>query len=328
MNLPLTLRPLVRGLLLCLLPVSLLAQGGGGGKGGGGGRGKMSANLRDATELIRAGKDAEALALVRAELKSEALSLGAANLLDTLGRTDEARKIHEERVARAADPAAKAAAQRALAMSHAFAGNAAETVRLEKEVIAYWVTQEKADPQNAFYQQGEMANEAARVCIDLGDLAAAETWYRKGTELGLKEPEPKTHPASLWNYRLAHALGRLAARRGDAAEAQRQVAAARRILDGDPKMAEAQERYFPYLVGYVALYTGDLKKADAELAKAVAAQGNQSDPFMTCLQAMTAEKQGDQARAQSLYRKAYQQATAHNPPAAFARPFARKKLGL
>ena len=32
---------------------------------------------------------------------------------------------------------------------------------------------ETAEPQNAFYQQGEMANEAARVCIDAGDLAAA-----------------------------------------------------------------------------------------------------------------------------------------------------------
>lgn len=328
MNLPHPLRALVPGLVLFLLPLVVLAQGGGGGKGGGGGRGKMSANLREATELIRDGKDAEALARVQAELKSDPLSLGAANLLDTLGRTAEARKIHEERVARAADPAAKAAAQRALAMSHAFAGNAGETVKWEREVIAYWVTQEKADPQNAFYQQGEMANEAARVCIDLGDLAAAETWYRKGTELGLKEPEPKTHPASLWHFRLAHALGRLAARRGDAAEAKRQVAEARRILDSDPKMAEAQERYFPYLAGYVALYTGDLKAAQAELGKAVAAAGNQSDPFMTCLLAMTAEKQGDQARAQTLYRQAYQQATAHNPPAAFARPFARKKLGL
>lgn len=70
-------------------------------------------------------------------------------------------------------------------------------------------------------------------------LDAAEKWYRLDYELGLKEPEPKTHPKSLWDYRLAHALGRLAARRGNQAEAQKQIAAARKILDADPRMAEA-----------------------------------------------------------------------------------------
>ena len=41
---------------------------------------------------------------------------------------------------------------------------------------------------------------------------------------------------------------------------------------------------------------------------------------------MTVEKQGDAAKARELYQKAYGLATAHNPPAAFVRPFARKKL--
>jgi Flp pilus assembly protein TadD len=195
-------------------------------------------------------------------------------------------------------------------------------------VIAYWATRETAEPQNAFYQQGEMANEAARVCIDNGDLDAAEFWYRQGTALGLKEPEPKTHPASLWEYRLAHALGRLAARRGHHAEAQKQIVTARKILDGAPKMAESQERFFPYLVGYVALYTGDLKTAESELTKAINSQGGQNDPFMPCLLALTYEKLGQADRAKEFYQKAYGLATAHNPPAAFVRPFARKKLGL
>jgi Flp pilus assembly protein TadD len=186
---------------------------------------------------------------------------------------------------------------------------------------------EQAEPQNAFYQQGEMANEAARVCIDQGALDEAARLYYLGTELGLKEPEPKTHPKSLWDYRLAHALGRLAARRGDKAEAEKQIAAARHALDSDAKMAEQQERFFPYLVGYVALYTGDLAKAEAELTKATSTQGNQNDPFMTCLLAMTHEKLGHADQAKELYTKAYNLATAHNPPAAFVRPFAGKKLG-
>lgn len=253
-------------------------------------------------------------------------SLREASRLDREGRFAEARAIFQRLIETAPDAAARAAAQRALAMSYGFEGDCANAVKYEEMVIAYWQTREQAEPQNAFYQQGEMANEVARVCLDAGDLETAERLYRRGSELGLKEPEPKTHPKSLWDYRLAHALGRIAAQRGDRAEAQRQVAEARRILDSDPKMAEQQERFFPYLAGYVALYTGDLATAERELSKAIALQDNQRDPFMHCLLAMTYEKLGQQEKARELYQKAYDLATAHNPPAAFARRFARQKL--
>jgi tetratricopeptide (TPR) repeat protein len=307
--------------LVLAAPGLLSAQGAGKGK-------EQPANIRQATELMRDGKTAEAMAAAKREVAENPTSAAAANLLDVLGATADARLVFQRRIDTAADDAAKAAAQRALAMSFAFDGDSASVVKLEQQVIAYWVTRESAEPQNAFYQQGEMANEAARVCIDQGDFAAAEQWYRTGTELGLKEPEPKTHPRSLWEFRLAHALGRLAARRGDRAEAQKQIAIAREVLDSDPKMAEQQERFFPYLVGYVALYTGELKTAEAELTKTVALTGNQNDPFMNCLLAITAEKLGQVDQARQFYRKAYDLATAHNPPAAFVRPFARKKLGL
>ena len=246
--------------------------------------------------------------------------------LDSDGHTADARVIFQQVIDTASTPAARAAANRAMAMSYAFDGNCAKTVEYEEKVIDYWKTREQAEPQNAFYQQGEMANEAARVCIDVGQLDTAERNYRRGTELGLREPEPRTHPKSLWEYRLAHALARLAARRGDAAEARRQVAEARRILDADPKMAAAQERFYPYLTGYVALYTNDLGTAEADLTKALAIQGNQNDPFMHVLLAMTYEKMGQPDKAKALYEKAYSLATAHNPPSAFARPYARKKL--
>ena len=62
-----------------------------------------------------------------------------------------------------------------MAMSHAFEGHCAETVRYEEMVIDYWKTLEKEEPQNAFYQEGEMANEAARICIDAYDLATQHT---------------------------------------------------------------------------------------------------------------------------------------------------------
>jgi tetratricopeptide (TPR) repeat protein len=251
-----------------------------------------------------------------------------ANRLDVQGQTKEARVIFQRLIDEAPDAAAKAAAQRAMAMSYAFDGDCANTAKYEEMVIDYWKTREQAEPQNAFYQQGEMANEAARICIDVGELDVAEKLYRRGTELGLKEPAPKTHPKSLWDYRLAHALARLAARRGNATEAQRHVADARRALDSDTAMARPQERFFPYLTGYVALYTNNLKVAEADLNRALAIQGNQSDPFMHLLLAMTYEKLGDADKAKALYEKSYSLATAHNPPSAFARPYTRKKLGI
>jgi tetratricopeptide (TPR) repeat protein len=297
-------------------------------QGRGGGGANQSANIRQANDLVRDGKIADAIAAAKKELETDPASTAAANLLDVLGATADARAVFQKRIDTAPDPAAKAAAQRAMAMSYAFDGDWKNTVKYEEMVIAYWQTREQAEPQNAFYQQGEMANEAARVCIDNGALDEAEKWYRKGTELGLKEPDPKTHPKSLWEYRLAHALGRVAARRGDKAEAQKQIAAARKALDSDATMAAQQERFFPYLVGYVALYTDDLKTAESELTKALAIQQNASDPFMNCLLGMTYEKLNQPEKAKELYKKAYDAATAHNPPAAFARPFARKKLGL
>jgi tetratricopeptide (TPR) repeat protein len=251
-----------------------------------------------------------------------------ASRLDVDGKTREAREIFQKLIDGAADPAAKAVSQRAIAMSYAFDGDCANTVKYEEMVIAYWKTREQAEPQNAFYQQGEMANEAARVCIDAGDLKTAEKYYRMGRDFGLKEPAPKTHPQSLWDFRLEHALARLAARNGDKKAAAQHVAAARKALDSDSAIAAQQERFFPYLTGYVALYTGDLAGAEADLTKALGMRGNERDAFMHALLAMTYEKQGLAAKAKEFYQKAYDLATAHNPPAAFARPFARKKLAL
>jgi tetratricopeptide (TPR) repeat protein len=295
---------------------------------GPGGRGPQSENVRAAQQAIRDGKDADALAAVRKELAANPASMPAASLLDTLGQTGEAKKVYQKAIDGAADPAAKANAQRSIAMSYAFDGDCRNTIKFEQMVIDYWVTREAAEPQNAFYQEGEMANEAARVCIDAGDLESAETWYRKGTEMGIKEPGNQTHPKSLWEFRLQHGLARIAARRGNKVEAEKLVASARKILDSDTAMAAQQERFYPYLMGYVALYTGDFAKAEAEMTKALAAQGNQNDPFYHCLLGMALERQGQGGRAMEMYRKAYSLAMAHNPPAAYARPFARKKLAM
>jgi tetratricopeptide (TPR) repeat protein len=286
--------------------------------------------MRQAQQALREGRLDEALAVYQKELATNPNSVQANNaagtVLDLMGRGADARKHFQLAIDAAPDAAAKANAQRQMAMSYGFEGDCRNTVKYEQMVIAYWVTRQQAEPQNAFYQQGEMANEAARVCIDSGDLENAATWYRKGTELGLQEPGNETHPKSLWNFRLEHALARIAARRGNKAEAAKHVGAAKALLDADPKMAEQQARFFPYLTGYVALYTGDYKTALDELQKAVAMQGNAADPFLQCLLGMTYEKLGEKEKAMECYRRA-STTTGHNPPAAFAKPFTRKKLG-
>jgi tetratricopeptide (TPR) repeat protein len=243
-----------------------------------------------------------------------------ANVLDNQGDTAGARKIFQRLIDGAADPAAKANAQRSMAMSYAFDGDCRNTIKYEQMAIAYW------QAQNAFVEAGEIANEGARACLDAGDLETAEQWYRKGTELGLKEPDPNKNPAELWNFRLEHALGRLAARRGDKAEAARHVEAARRILEGSSALRNGQQRFYPYLVGYVALYTGDFATAETELAKAVEMGPN--DAFLKCLLGMTYERLGRKDAAAEWYKKAAAATPpdAHNAAAAFVRTFTRKKL--
>jgi tetratricopeptide (TPR) repeat protein len=244
--------------------------------------------------------------------------------LDLQGKSAQARAVFQKAIDSAPTPAAKANAQRAMAMSWAFDGDCKKTAEYEEMVIDYWKTQEKDVPGRAFYQQGEMADEAARVCLDNGDLNTARELYKKGHDLGVKEPDIPPARKDLWDYRWEHAQARIAARRGNKIEAQKHVTAAKAILGGmrqkDPKLYEQQASFLPYLTGYVALYTGDYQTALADLQKA-----NQNDPFVQCLVGMTFEKLGDKARAMEAYRKAAA-ATGHNPPAAFARPFTAKKL--
>jgi tetratricopeptide (TPR) repeat protein len=243
-----------------------------------------------------------------------------ANQLDLDGKGAEARALFQKAIDTAATPAAKANAQRAMAMSWAFEGNCKKTGEYEQMVIDYWTTRESEEPHNAFYQEGEMADEAARVCIDAGDLDAAAQWYKKGHDLGLKEPDAPADRKLLWDYRWVHAEARIAARRGNKADAAKFVAAARADLDKMTDLKAQQEAFFPYLTGYVALYLGDNQKALADLQKA-----NQNDPFIQCLLGMTYEKLGQKDQAAESYKKAFA-TTAHNPPAAFAKPFATKKL--
>ena len=272
--------------------------------------------VRRGQQLMREGKLEEALALYRQTLQSQPLSLpaniAAGNVLDLMGKGEEARKYFQKAIDIAEKPEQKAPANRAMAMSYAFEGSCKKTVEYEQKVLDYFAAAKD------FFQQGEIADETARVCIDDGDLDAAIHWYKGGHDTGLKEPDIKPARVDLWNFRWEHAQARIAARRGNLAEAQDHVTAAKAILDKGTNPEQAQ--FFPYLRGYVAFYGQDYKTAVEELLKA-----NQNDPFIQCLLGQTYEKLGEKDKAVESYRKAAA-ATAHNPPAAYAVPFARKKL--
>lgn len=265
---------------------------------------------------MREGKLEEALALYRQTLQSSPLSLpaniAAGNVLDLMGKGEEARKYFQKAIDIADTPEHKASANRAMAMSYAFEGKCKKTVEYEQKVFDYYINAQD------FFQQGEIADEAARVCIDSGDLDTAMRWYQLGHDSGLKEPDIKPARMDLWNFRWEHAQARLATRRGNAAEAQKHVAAAKAILDKGTNPEQAQ--FFPYLQGYVAFYSQDYKSAAEDLSKA-----NQNDPFIQCLLGQTFEKLGEKDKALESYRKAAA-AIAHNPPAAYAVPFAKKRL--
>ncbi|MCZ2155786.1 MAG: tetratricopeptide repeat protein [Bryobacterales bacterium] len=274
--------------------------------------------LRAAREATRKGDLAGALAIYQQELKAQPKNIaalnGAAMTLDLLGRTTEARAEFQKVLDQATNDRQRANVWRNIAMSYGFGNDCANATKY----LMMTVEVEKA--AGDAYQQGERANEAARICIEAGNFNEAERLYRMGTELGLAEKNISPARVALWNFRLEHALARIAIRRGNKAEAEKHVAAARALLDRNPEMAKDQEIFFPYLTGYVALWGGDYDKALADLSKA-----NTNDPFIQCLMGMAYEKKGDTAKAREMYAKAAA-TTSHNPPAAFARPFATRKL--
>jgi Flp pilus assembly protein TadD len=280
---------------------------------------KATELIRQAQQQMREGNEAEALSLAREAVKTSPQSFQANSqlgaLLDLAGRYQEAREYLAKAVELAPAHENKARAQRAIAISYGFEQDCAGATKYEEPLYRQYL--EAKD----FYNAGEVANELARLCFDAGKLDEASRWYHNGYEAGLKEPGIKADRTDLWNYRWEHAQARIAARRGDIAEAQKHVEAAKALLDKG-NMPAQQKEYFPYLAGFVALHAGQNDAALAQLQ-----QGNQNDPYVLGLIAQTYEKMGKPDQATEYYRKVMA-ATIHNPTAAGSRPLARKKLGL
>jgi tetratricopeptide (TPR) repeat protein len=300
--------------LLLIVASSLPAQGAGQSQSQN--RPSQSPEIQQAYQMERDGDIQGALAIYEKGLKAQPdsypLNAAAGVALDLLGHGNEARKHFEKAIAAGDTPEHKAIAERAEAMSYAFEGNCRKADESEEKVFDYFVG------TGDFYEQGEMSDEAARVCLDSGDFDMAEKLYRRGHDVGLKEPNIKPARVDLWDFRWENALARLAIRRGNREEAEKHIAAAKAIFDKGTNPEQAP--FMPALVGYVDFYAGDFQAALEQLQ-----QANQRDAFIQCLIAQSYEKLGNKANAVEFYRKAAA-ALSHNPPAAYAVPFSRKKL--
>jgi tetratricopeptide (TPR) repeat protein len=271
--------------------------------------------VKQGQKLNSEGKQDEALKLYQQALQASPnlyeAHLEAGISLDLKGDYTAARE-HLKKAIEVATPDQKNRAMRVMAVSYAFESNSAEAEKYEKPVFDSLVA--KGD----FEAAAGVANELARIQLESGDTDGAANCYKLGYETAMRKTDMKEADKNLWAFRWAHAQARIAARRGQTDEAQKQVAAAKEALAKANNPDQAQ--FFPYLTGYVAFYGKDYKTAVTEFAKA-----NQGDPFILVLTAESYEETGDTARAMEYYRKVMA-INVHSPTNAFARPVARRKL--
>jgi tetratricopeptide (TPR) repeat protein len=271
--------------------------------------------VKQGQKLNSEGKQDEALKLYQ-QAQEMSPNLYEAHLesgvaLDLKGDYTAARE-HLKKAIELAPVGQKNRALRIMAISYAFESNSDEAEKYEKQVFGAQLA--KSDYEAA----AGVANELARIKLESGDINGAANWYKIGYDTAMRKPDMKDADKNLWAFRWAHAQARIAARRGQRDEAQKQVVAAKATLERANNPDQAV--FFPYLTGYVAFYGGDYKTAIGDLAKA-----NQEDPFILMLLAESYEKVSDTARAKEYYGKVMAN-NGHGPTNAFARPVARRKL--
>jgi tetratricopeptide (TPR) repeat protein len=271
--------------------------------------------VKQGQKLNSEGKQDEALELYSRALQTSPNSyeahLESGIALDLKGDYAAARE-HLKKAIEVAPADQKNRALRVMAISYAFESNSAEAEKYEKQAFDTLIA--KSD----FEAAAGVANELARIDLESGDIDGAAKWYKIGYDTAMRKTEMKDADKNLWVFRWAHAQARIAARRGQRDEAQKQVAAAKVALEKANNPNQAQ--FVPYLTGYVAFYGDDYKTAITELEKA-----SQEDPFILMLLARSYEKEGDAARAKEYYGKVMTN-NGHGPTNAFARPVARTKL--
>ncbi len=269
-----------------------------------------------ARRLNSAGKQDEAIELYRKALAIDPDSfdanLGIGIALDLKGDYAQARKNLTKAIEVAKEDMQEQALT-AMAVSYAFEGDAKDAAIYLQRLF------DAARVANNLDAAASAANALARVYLETGDIASAEKWYQTGNETARRMSGLPTDQVDLWQMRWEHALGRIAARKGDKASAIKHAATVKALIDKSRMNAE-QMPIYQYLVGYIAFYSGDDDGAITELQK-----GDLTDPFIVSLIAQAYERKHDDAHAREFYQKVLA-LNAHNLQNAFARPLAKKKL--
>jgi tetratricopeptide (TPR) repeat protein len=272
--------------------------------------------VAEGQKLSTAGDQTGALSLYRRALQADPnffdAHVATAVALDLAGQYAEARSHLAKAISGSSSDSIKARGLRTMAVSYAFTRDGADAAKAEQQVI------DAALAKQDFVGAADVDNELARIYLESGDVDNAFKWYQTGHETVLRKTNLTQAERDLWDFRWEHAQARIAARRGQRGDAANHVSAAKAILDRGTNPDQA--RFFPYLTGYVALYTGDFAGAIADLQHA-----DQHDPFILSLMAQAYEKSGDKAHAMDTYRQVLTINT-HNPPNAFARPLAKQKV--
>jgi tetratricopeptide (TPR) repeat protein len=269
-----------------------------------------------AFRLDTTGHQDEAIALYRQVLARDSRSYeahyGIARALDLTGNYTEAREHFAKAIELAPDDGSRDQALRMMGVSWTFVGDAKQATPFFKRVF------DRRLSAGDFPGAAEEANEIGRVLLELGDVTGARQWYQTGFEAAGRKPKQSAAERDLVAMRWAHAQARIAIRRGDRAEAQKQTAAVKSLLD---KGTNPDQRIqYPYLTGYIAFYAKDYKRAVADLQ-----QADQEDPFILLLTAEAYERLGDASHAREYYGKVLS-SSSHAITNAFARPVARRKL--
>ena len=231
--------------------------------------------------------------------------------LDLQGKYEEARR-HLAKAIDLASVQQTVQALRVMAVSYAFERNTAKAAEYEQRAF------DQQDKWKQYADAAGTADELARIYLEFGEYDKAWQWYQTGHATAMKIPGLTPAQKDLWQFRLAAAQARIAARRGQAQSAQQYLATCKALIDKANNPDQAP--FYPYLAGYVALYAGDYASAIKDLQ-----QANQKDPFVLSLMAQAYEKLGDKAHARDCYEKVMA-IYSHNPSNAFARPVAREYL--
>ena len=264
---------------------------------------EFSGKLEDAVDLYKRALEANP--------KQFDAHLGLGRVLDVQGKYVEARQHIQKGIDLAPDNGLGPALS-TMAVSFAFEGNAADAAKYYQRVF------DRQVKAGAYDSAAGTANALGRVYLETGDVENSERWYRTGHETAMKiKNTPEQH--DLWEMRLRHAQGRIAARRKQFDGAWKHVEEVRAIA-ARGTLDEFQRSNVPHLAGYVALYEGKLDEAIAELSKA-----DQEDPFILSLLAQAYERKNEPAKARELYQKILD-SPGHSLQVAFSRPLAQTRM--